>query len=361
MFSTATLVQFIALAAFAAAAPTNGTIAERGACIVNSVASSKSLSSCTTVTIEPFTVPAGQTVTIAAAKGAVVTMTGDVVFSKTSTAGPLFIINTPSVTFNGAGHKINGNGASYWDGKGTNGGSFKPHPFVKLQGSGTFESFTVLNSPAQAISVGTNAASTIKGVTVDNSAGASLGHNTDGFDISASDVTVSGCTVHNQDDCVAVNSGNNIAFSNNVCTGGHGISIGSIATGKSVTNFRATGNHVSNSKYGIRIKVQEAATNAKVSGVTYQGNVLTGISDFGVLISQSYPVEDGPKVGTGGPISNVNFDGAATTVAVGSSGLGLVVNCGACTGAWDFSGLSISGGKGHKVAANNAKISGGKF
>ncbi|CAK5283991.1 unnamed protein product [Mycena citricolor] len=355
MLSMTTLVQFIALAAFAAAAPTNGTIAERAACIVNSVASSKSLSGCTTVTIQPFTVPAGQTVTIAAAQGAVVTMTGDVVFSKTTTPGPLFIINTPGVTFNGAGHRINGNGGLYWDGQGTNGGSFKPHPFVKLQGSGTFESFTVLNSPAQAISVGTTALSTIKGVTVDNS---SLGHNTDGFDISASDVTVSGCTVHNQDDCVAVNSGNNVAFLNNICTGGHGISIGSIATGKSVTNFRAIGNHVSNSKYGIRIKVQQAATNAKVSGVT---NILTGISDFGVLISQSYPVEDGPKVGTGGPISNVNFNGAATTVAVGSSALGLVVNCGACSGNWDFSSLAITGGTGHKIAANNAKVRGFHF
>ncbi|CAK5270505.1 unnamed protein product [Mycena citricolor] len=358
MLSMTTLVQFIALAAFAAAAPTNVTIAERAACIVNSVASSKSLSGCTTVTIQPFTVPAGQTVTIAAAQGAVVTMTGDVVFSKTTTPGPLFIINTPGVTFNGAGHRIN---VDILLSVGTNGGSFKPHPFVKLQGSGTFESFTVLNSPAQAISVGTTALSTIKGVTVDNTAGASLGHNTDGFDISASDVTVSGCTVHNQDDCVAVNSGNNVAFLNNICTGGHGISIGSIATGKSVTNFRAIGNHVSNSKYGIRIKVQQAATNAKVSGVTYQGNVLTGISDFGVLISQSYPVEDGPKVGTGGPISNVNFNGAATTVAVGSSALGLVVNCGACSGNWDFSSLAITGGTGHKIAANNAKITGGKF
>lgn len=43
---------------------------------------------------------------------------------------------------------------------------------------------------------------------VDNADGDtdSLGHNTDGFDVSASDVTITGSTVYNQDDCVAINS-----------------------------------------------------------------------------------------------------------------------------------------------------------
>lgn len=60
----------------------------------------------------------------------------------------------------------------------------------------------MLNSPAQAISVGTTGTAIISGVTVDNSAGDTddLGHNTDGFDVSASDLTITGCTVKNQDD-----------------------------------------------------------------------------------------------------------------------------------------------------------------
>lgn len=72
----------------------------------------------------------------------------------------------------------------------------------RLKGYGTFEDFTVLNSPAQAISIGTTDTSVISSVTVDNSAGDTddLGHNTDGFDLSASDVTIKGCTVKNQDD-----------------------------------------------------------------------------------------------------------------------------------------------------------------
>ena len=49
---------------------------------------------------------------------------------------------------------------------------------------------------------------TITDMTIDNSAGDSEGHNTDGFDIGdSSSVIITGATVYNQDDCVAVNSG----------------------------------------------------------------------------------------------------------------------------------------------------------
>ncbi|CAK5265954.1 unnamed protein product [Mycena citricolor] len=362
MPSFSSLLSFVVLATFVSAAPSQTDTAKRATCTVNSVASASGLSSCTNVVIEAFTVPAGQTVTIAAASGATVTMTGDITFAKTTVSGPLITFNTPNINFNGGSHRIDGNGALYWDGQGTNGGSFKPHPFVKFQGYGTFSSVTVLNSPAQAISVGTTATSTIEQVTVDNSAGDSLGHNTDGFDISASGVTITNSKVMNQDDCVAVNSGDSVTIENTTCTGGHGISIGSIATGKSVTNFRATGNTVSNSKYGLRIKVDANASGAKVSGATYSGNTISGISDYGILISQSYPTEDGSTVGTGAPISGVAFTGAKTTLAVDSSAFSVVVNCGACTGTWDWSELDVtSAGQGHKLSVDQAKISGGTY
>ena len=35
-------------------------------------------------------------------------------------------------------------------------------------------------------------------------------------------------TIHNQDDCIAINKGSNIVFQRNSCTGGHGISIVSL-------------------------------------------------------------------------------------------------------------------------------------
>jgi polygalacturonase len=67
-------------------------------------------------------------------------------------------------------------------------------------------------------------------MTIDNSAGDDEGgHNTDGFDIgSSNNVKITGAKVYNQDDCVAINSGTEITFSGGLCSGGHGLSIGSV-------------------------------------------------------------------------------------------------------------------------------------
>ena len=74
-------------------------------------------------------------------------------------------------------------------------------------GFGTFTDFIIKDSPAHAISVGTSGGSaTFSNVLVDNQDGAALGKNTDGFDVSADDVTITGSTVINQDDCLAFNS-----------------------------------------------------------------------------------------------------------------------------------------------------------
>ncbi|KAJ7622525.1 polygalacturonase [Roridomyces roridus] len=333
------------------------------ACTVNNVASAADLSGCTSVVIEAFTVDSGETVTIAAASGASVIMTGDVTFSQTTAAGPLFTIDTDDVVFDGGGHNIDGNGALYWDGQGTDGGVAKPHPFVKLRGSGTFQNVTILNSPAQAISVGTTkGTAVISGITVDDSAGnaGGLGANTDGFDVSASDVTIANSTVNNQDDCVAINSGSAITIQGLTCIGSHGISIGSIASNKSVSDVTISGNTITGGLYGLRIKVDAIATNASVSGITYEANVVSDITEFGVLITQSYPQNDATP-GTGGPISGINFTGGTTSVSVDDDAFTLVVDCGACLGLWDFSALSASGGKGSIVDADNAMISGGTF
>ncbi|KAK0489414.1 endopolygalacturonase 2 precursor [Armillaria novae-zelandiae] len=301
----------------------------RASCVVDSVSAASSISSCSAVTINAFTVPSGSTLTLSPKAGATVTMAGDITFAKTSSSGPLFTIDGDSVTFKGAGHKFNGNGASYWDGEGTNGGVTKPHPFLKFKGSGTYSSFTVLNSPAQAVSIGNSDGLTFDSITVDNSAGDtnSLGHNTD-----------------NQDDCIAINSGSNIVFKNNQCSGGHGISVGSIDTGKT----------------GHRIKVKAAATSAKVSDITYSGNTISGITKYGVLISQSYP-DDAGTPGTGGPISGVSFTGSATTVKVGDKAKRLTIDCGNCSGKWDFSKLTVTGGVAGTVASSSATISGGSY
>lgn len=98
--------------------------------------------------------------------------------------------------------------------------------------------------------------------------------------------------VKNQDDCLAINSGSNIIFEDNSCSGGHGISIGSISSGKMISGVTI---------YGLRIKVDADATSGGVSSDTYSGNTISSITKYGVLITQSYS----DKFGTPGTATTV--------------------------------------------------------
>ncbi|KZP09160.1 glycoside hydrolase family 28 protein [Athelia psychrophila] len=320
---------------------------------------------CTTINIEPFTMTAGVTLAITGlASGTAVNLLGEVTFGVSNWAGPLFEIGTSSdsgtFTFNGNDHTLNGQGASYWDGLGTNGGVTKPHPMLKItKGGGTFENLVVLNSPAQAVSVGNTAALTITNVKVDNSAGTSLGHNTDCFDTSGSDLTITDSTCLNQDDCLAINSGSSIIFSSNLCSGGHGISIGSIATGKVVSGVQITGNTIEASVNALRIKTVYDATSASVEDVTYEGNLATGITQYGVVIEQDYgwsllSISAAVLLTTLFPLP-LNLNRRTNTITVVSGAEQVYVLCGTlCTGTWDWAGLATSGGT--VGTSNYAKI-----
>ncbi|KAG8694019.1 hypothetical protein FRC11_002494 [Ceratobasidium sp. 423] len=239
---------------------------------------------------------------------------------------------------------------------------------IKLSCSGTVENVKVLNSPAQVFSMGNNAALVVSNINIDNSAGNSpnslsggkpAAHNTDGFDVSTNDVTIQGSTIVNQDDCIAINQGSNIIFQNNHCTGGHGISIGSVASGSTVSTVHITGNTITNNVQALRIKTDADATSGSVSGVTYSGNTATGCTSYGVIIDQSYPATLSTKTGAGVKISGITFSGT-NTIAVASSAKGEVeVNCakGGCTGTWNWAGLKVSGGpSGSIVNANIANF-----
>jgi len=80
---------------------------------------------------------------------------------------------------------------------------------------------TLKNTPVQGFSISACEDVVLSGITIDNKDGDynKLGHNTDAFDVGNSDgVTITGATVNNQDDCLAVNSGTNIQFLNNYCS-----------------------------------------------------------------------------------------------------------------------------------------------
>ncbi|KIM89422.1 glycoside hydrolase family 28 protein [Piloderma croceum F 1598] len=303
----APLVAILAQVTYSLAAPSHG-LAYRGAArpgaahigkrCTATISSPADITSanlkCSTINIQSFTMTAGKTLSLTGlANGATVNLLGNVTFGVKNWAGPLFDIGTSSssgtFTFNGNGKTLDGQGAQYWDGKGTNGGVTKPHPMVRIsKGGGAFKCVTILNSPAHAISVGNSAPMTVSNVTIDDSAGTSLGGNTDCFDTSGSDLTITGNTCKNQDDCLAVGSGSNIQFSSNFCTGGHGVSIGSISSGKTVNDVTISNNTVTNSMYGLRIKTVYGATDASVTNIVYSGNKASGITHQGVAIEQDY-------------------------------------------------------------------------
>jgi len=167
-------------------------------------------------------------------------------------------------------------------------------------------------------------------------------------------------TVYNQDDCVAINEGKNILITNMYSSGGHGLSIGSVGNNEIVSNVTFIGNTVTNSVNGFRIKMESDAIGASVSGIIYQSNTVSTISQYGVLIDQSYPSTYGTP-GTSSPISGISFTGGTTTVTVNSGAYTLGIDCGDCSGTWDFSGLHASGGKGSRLTLGNAKLSGGSY
>jgi len=177
------------------------------------------------------------------------------------------------------------------------------------------------------------------------SKGLAAGHNTDGFDVGSDNVTIQNCTVHNQDDCLAINKGKNITFDRNTCIGGHGISIGSIGSNVAVSGVIVSGNIITQSDQALRIKTVASATGSVVDNVTYSGNTAKGIRKFGVIIDQSYPSTLGTP-GTGTIISNVNFGSPFSNITVNSGANQVAVNCGSgsCIGTWNWYYLSAKGG-----------------
>ncbi|GAA5951190.1 hypothetical protein JCM10213_003605 [Rhodosporidiobolus nylandii] len=313
---------------------------------------------CTTININEFTVPAGKTFELKLKEGTVVNVRGDITFGTKNWAGPLVEVSGTDITFNGNGYKWDGNGAYYWDGKGSNGGVTKPK-FFKVKFSGQMSDVYLYNQPVQGFSVSNPAKLVMDGITVDVEAGASKGHNTDAFDVSSSKyLTIQNSNIYNQDDCIAINDAENLTFQNNYCSGGHGISIGSIKTGKNVDGVTIKGNTVVDSQQGLRIKTYSGAEDASVSNVVYDGNTVTNASKYGVVIQQDYTNEGATGKATAGvPIKNVRFSGSTSTVEVGSKAQRVYVLCAknSCSG-FDFSKLKTSGGS--AGSATNVQISG---
>ncbi|KAI0399144.1 glycoside hydrolase family 28 protein [Xylaria palmicola] len=322
---------------------------------------SKSQASCATIVLSNVAVPSGTTLNLSKLKdGTHVIFEGTTTWGYKEWKGPLLQIQGKDITVEGAkGAVLNPDGARWWDGKGGNGGKTKPKFFSahSLTGASSIVNVNIKNTPVQAVSINGCNGLTITDMVIDNSAGdAAGGHNTDAFDIgSSSDITITGAKVYNQDDCVAINSGTDITFSGGFCSGGHGLSIGSVG-GRSdniVKNVTFKDSTVTKSTNGIRIK-GNAGTTGTIKGVTYSGITLSKITKYGILIEQNYDGGDLHGDPTSGvPITDLTVKGISGSGAIASSAYNVVVVCGsgACSN-WTWSGVKVSGGKNYGSCQN---------
>lgn len=266
---------------------------------------SAAVASCTAITLDGITVPGNSSIVLSKLKAnSHVTFAGETFFTfSNATASTLDLITVTgtNLTIDGApGHVINGNGPAWWDGQGSNGGVPKPdHFFVasKVVGTSFIQNLNIKNYPVHCFSVTNCVGLTMQNINLDNtdgnapnamSSGLPAAHNSDGFDLSGTNNSfILSSVVNNQDDCVAITSGNNVQVSGLTCTGSHGLSIGSVG-GKSnnnVTNILFQDSSCTNCQNGARIK-SNYNTTGYIAGITYQNIALTNVSVYGIDIQQ---------------------------------------------------------------------------
>ncbi|KAL1996673.1 hypothetical protein VTN49DRAFT_7538 [Thermomyces lanuginosus] len=314
---------------------------------------------CATMTLSNIAVPSGDTLDFNPPEDTTVIFAGTTTWDYAEWEGPLVRFKGSRITIKGAaGHKLNPDGARWWDGKGSNGGVTKPKFFAahSLEDS-LIENLYIENTPVHAFSISGCDNLTIRNVTIDDSAGDEAGgHNTDGFDIgSSSNVVIADAKVYNQDDCIAVNSGTNITFTGGTCSGGHGLSIGSVG-GRSnnvVDTVTIKDSTISKSTNGIRVKAKSGET-GEIKGVTYSGITLEAISKYGILIEQNYDGGDLHGEPTSGiPITDLTLENISGAGAVDSNGYNIAIVCGdgACSD-WTWTDVTVTGGKDYGSCQN---------
>ncbi|EXA30272.1 polygalacturonase [Fusarium oxysporum f. sp. pisi HDV247] len=336
---------------------------QRDTCTVTDYSSlANAVASCKDIVLNGFQVPTAKSLDLTKLKdGATVTFAGNTTFDTTAnnSFNPIRI-GGKGVTITGAsGHVIDGNGPAYWDGKGSNNAKNpKPDHFIVVSKTknSKITNLNIQNWPVHCFDITGNTQLNISGLTLNNtlgdkpnanSGGLPAAHNTDGFDIASSDhVTLDNNLVYNQDDCVAVTSGTNITVSNMHCSGGHGLSIGSVG-GKSnnvVDGVQFLDSQVVNSQNGCRIK-SNSGTTGTINNVTFQNIALSNISKYGVDVQQDYTNSRPTGNATNGvKISDIKFINITGSVSSAAQDWYILCGNGSCSG-FTFSGNDFTGGK----------------
>lgn len=335
--------------------------ASNSSCTVTQYADvSAAVASCTAITLSDILVPSGKTLDLTKLKnGSTVVFAGQTSFEYYDGNIDLIKVSGNDITITAEPDAvIDGNGQAWWDGLGSNGGISKPNHFItvsKANGASVIKDLYIQNWPVHCFYISNCNGLSIHNITLNNTAGDApnnrsngleASHNSDGFDLSSCyNVTLSDSWVRNQDDCVAITSGDNITVRNMYCDGGHGLSIGSVG-GKSnnnVTNILFENSKILNNQNGARIK-SNAETTGYISGITYRNIEIQNISTYGIDIQQDY-LNGGP---TGEPtngviINNITMENIHGTVTGKAKDYYILCGEGSCSG-FTFNNISISGG-----------------
>ncbi|KAF8923942.1 putative PGU1-endo-polygalacturonase [Dissophora ornata] len=354
----------VIIAAFLATSVIAGPVEKRAGCTVTSYDQVAGAKNCTAIVIQgPFTVPANMKIDLTGLKtGTTVNFIGTITFAKgnLNRDSVLLTIGGANIKVDGSKGTLNGSGPEYWDGKGGNGGVPKPI-FIRFNGmSGSVNGLNVVGSPVQTISINGCNGLTVTNVTIDNRGPKyRLAHNTDGIDVSGNskDITISGAKIYNNDDCLAINTGSNIAFTDSYCSGGHGISIGSIKNNSVVDGVVIARCTVVSSDNAVRIKAYGNAIGGRVNNVTYTDIAVSGINKYGIIIQQDYN-NAGATGHPGGAslITNVNINNVHGSMARGR-GKGVYILCANCS-KFNFQNIAVTGGSAHSCTGISPKPTG---
>ncbi|KAF3925146.1 Polygalacturonase-3 [Dactylellina cionopaga] len=315
------------------------------------LSASASKTSCSTIILSALSVPSGVTLNLEKLKdGTTVIFRGKTTFGYAEWEGSLVSISGNKINIKGDnGSVLDGQGALYWDGQGGSGGKIKPKFFkANNLNDSIIDGITILNAPKNSFSLNRVYNLTVKNILIDDKAGAALGKNTDGFNINNADgIFITNVKVYNQDDCMNVNSGQNILMTNSFCSGSHGLSIGSVAAGAVVRNVTYDTITVEKSQQAIRIKTVSGAV-ASVSDITYRnikinGGTTTNVVDYGIIVDQSY---GGTKNSPTNGVTINNFVLENVSGSVPSDAIRIQIQCGvgSCTN-FKWTNVNITGGK----------------
>ncbi|KAL4150226.1 hypothetical protein PRNP1_009630 [Phytophthora ramorum] len=301
------------------------------------------ISHCGTVVIDSLSVPAGVTLDLTnITQGANIKFEGVTTFGQKLWDGPLLKLKGTNLSVGGTG-TLDGQGAWYWP----QGQSVTKPVFFKLNRviNSTLSGFNLVNVPYRTFSIGNSNYTTITGVTLNSTAGNGVAKNTDGFDLSKNDhFTITGNRIYNQDDCLAMQSSTNTVFSNNYCSGGHGISIGSLGgeqqdASTTVAGLLVSGNTIVNSDNGIRIKTI-TGMKGLVTDATYIDNKLVNVKNA-IVLHSDYNKTKGGYSGIPDSLANItnikieNLSGSATNLYDIVANPDVVAN-------WVFSNIAVN-------------------